>query len=95
MDLLAELTALVGQRVTIHQEHLEPPVVVGILVAPADRFFIVDDEDGEGEASFSWTDVATVNGHMIILETPASLNEGWDDSDLGRSDADLEDEEGW
>jgi hypothetical protein len=75
MDLLAELTALVGQRVTVDQAHLEPPAVVGLLVDDEGGFFSVEDEDGEGEASLSWLNVATLNGHMIILETPPELEE--------------------
>jgi hypothetical protein len=66
MDLLAELTSLVGTRVT-----------------------------GEGNVSFSWADVATLQGQSIVLESPEPLNSEWDESDLPRSDLDLEDEEGW
>jgi hypothetical protein len=95
MDICAQLDALLGQSVNLDdQTRVEPEVFIGILVGEPDGYYTVV-ADGQEVAGFYSYEVVQVIGHGIRLEAPEPLNSEWDESDLPRSDADLEDEEGW
>jgi hypothetical protein len=81
----ADLQQLVGQRVTIDQSFLDPPFITGILEY-IDGLFAVDAEDDNGAAFFYPSDVASMHGTQITLETPLSLENEWEAYDSDTSE---------
>jgi hypothetical protein len=85
-----QLQALVGKKVTVDQSRLDPPSVTGLLQDLGDSTFAVDDEAGQtAGVAFSWYEVSSVSGTLIVLaaaENEPDWEDGGDDPQNGNPD---------